>query len=234
MAIYKIPAQKLHREFKKKLKNATTVLDIGCGIQPQEFLECNIHICCEPYEEYVQKLLDKSKSIPDKEFIVIKAVWGKVVDLIPPKSVDTIFIVDVIEHLDKGEAKKLLDKTVKIARKQVAIFTPLGFMPQHHEDGKDAWGLNGASWQEHKSGWYPEDFGSGWDFFVSEVYHTHDNLGKKLDTTYGAFWALHTVEYKSEKQNLLVYKINKLFNKICSNLKLMLYKLKMVVYGKKN
>jgi len=58
----------------------------------------------------------------------------------------------VIEHLDKTEAEILLKQTEKIARVQIAIFTPLGFMPQHHDNGKDAWGMNDATWQEHRSG----------------------------------------------------------------------------------
>jgi hypothetical protein len=123
---------------------------------------------------------------------VIKAGWQEVVNLFPAKSVDTIFLCDVIEHLSKEEGRRLLDLTIPLARKQIAIFTPLGFMEQWHPDGKDAWGLNGGSWQEHKSGWEPSDFDSSWQFMVSECFHGSNNLGQLLPKPHGAFWALRT------------------------------------------
>jgi hypothetical protein len=118
--------------------------------------------------------------------------WHEAVNFFPEKSVDTVFLVDVIEHLEKEEGRNLLALTEKIARKQVVVFTPLGFMPQHHEDGKDAWGLNGADWQEHKSGWLPEDFSEDWQFFIAKEFHLIDNLLQPLEKPYGAFWAIKT------------------------------------------
>ncbi len=35
------------------------VLDIGCGIRPQEFFKPEVHICCEPCDEYVRVLQNK-------------------------------------------------------------------------------------------------------------------------------------------------------------------------------
>ena len=92
----------------------------------------------------------------------------------------------MIEHLEKSEGKELLARTEDIAREQVVIFTPLGFMPQHHENSKDAWGLNGADWQEHKSGWFPEDFqGEFWQVFASKSYHF-----RPQQKPFGAMWAI--------------------------------------------
>jgi hypothetical protein len=183
---------------KKAVNHIRTVdiaLDIGCGIMPQNFIVPLLHICCEPYDEYLDYLSRKIKLPENKgrDYLVLKMGWQDVVKYFPLKSVDTIFLVDVIEHLDKDEGKKLLLATQEIARHQVVVFTPLGFMPQEHHDGIDAWGLSGAAWQEHKSGWLPEDFeGDGWKFFASKEFHTTDNLGSPLKKIYGAFWAIKT------------------------------------------
>jgi hypothetical protein len=169
------------------------VLDIGCGIMPQNYIKPLTHICCEPFIEYVSHLQQKLAALEqrDRTYVVLNMGWNDAVRYFPPKSVDTVFLVDVVEHLEKEEGCKLLALTEAIARKQVVIFTPLGFMPQHH-DGKDAWGLNGADWQEHKSGWLPEDFGDGWQVFAAKKFHVVDSLSRPLETPYGALWAIKT------------------------------------------
>lgn len=177
----------------RQLKPANTVLDIGCGIQPQRYLRPAVHICCEPFRQYVDHLQDKIANEHDRNWVVLNATWGEATRIFPPRSVDTVMLVDVIEHLEKEEALELLRATEAIPRSQLAIFTPLGFLPQEHTDGKDAWGLDGAAWQEHKSGWQPEDFGEGWEIFVTKVFHTADNLGRPFETPFGAMWAIKTV-----------------------------------------
>lgn len=175
------------------MKPAEVLLDIGCGIVPQNYVRPRVHICCEPYGEYVEHLQKKIADMAqkDRHYVVVNMGWHEAVRYFPEKSVDTVILVDVIEHLEKEEGRKLLQATEKVARRQVIVFTPLGFMPQHHGDGKDAWGLNGGDWQEHKSGWMPEDFqGEEWQFVATREFHTEDSLGRPLDTTYGAFWAI--------------------------------------------
>lgn len=77
--------------------------------------------------------------------------WKDVVKIFPCTSVDTVLLVDVIEHLEKEEALDLLSKTFSIASQQVVVFTPLGFFEQDNTDGIDAWGLHGGEWQTHRS-----------------------------------------------------------------------------------
>ncbi|TWJ18862.1 glycosyltransferase [Geobacter argillaceus] len=176
-----------------KLKPADVVLDIGCGIRPQNYILPRIHICCEPFEQYLKVLKEKVQNDTSREYKFVSADWEKVLEIFPDKSVDTVFLVDIIEHLPKGESLKLLKDTERIARNQIAVFTTLGFIPQHHPDGKDAWGLDGGAWQEHKSGWEPEDFGADWDILVSPDFHQYDNMGKKYDVLHGAIWAIKTI-----------------------------------------
>lgn len=195
-------AEELIDEIEGNIYSATTVLDIGCGIMPQRYMKPLIHVCCEPCTEYVQKLQENLKNKHDRNYLFLNASWQDVIRLFPPRSVDTVFLLDVIEHLNKSEVKKLIKKTERIARKQVIIFTTLGFVPQHHEDGRDAWGLSGGKWQEHKSGWYPEDFDQTWKTFASRRYHYVDNLGKPFKKPYGALGAIKNIDPGNSPYNV--------------------------------
>ncbi len=179
----------------EKINKVDIVLDIGCGIMPQMYVRPLVHICCEPFAQYVQHLGNKTKDALDRQYFVIKAGWREAVEKIPHRSVDSIFLIDVVEHLEKEEGLRLLKLTEVIARRQIVLFTPLGFMPQEHPNGKDAWGLEGGAWQEHKSGWLPEDFDESWNIYVSEDFHNHDNLGRRLKKPFGVFWAVKNIHY---------------------------------------
>ena len=188
------PKEDLMREARLRFEEPDVMLDIGCGIMPQGDLVPLVHICVEPYEEYVDVLRAKTREASDRSYVILQATWAEALKVLPAKSVDTVILADVIEHLEKAEAGELLRQTEAIARRQILIFTPLGFMPQCHPDGVDAWGLGGAQWQEHRSGWTPEDFGAGWEFIGSKEYYFEDNLGRPLIKPYGAFWAIRTFD----------------------------------------
>ncbi len=123
-------------------------------------------------------------------------------------------MIDVVEHLEKEEGLRLLCLTERIARRQIVLFTPLGFMPQEHLDGKDAWGLEGGRWQEHKSGWLPEDFGESWDIYASEEYHLHDNMGMPLEKPFGVFWAIKNICPTERNDNKVVANPVSIFNDV--------------------
>lgn len=177
---------------------ARVLVDIGCGIVPQTYVKSLVHVCCEPFLEYVSLLRSNLNPIKNTVYIIEQMTWRDVVEHFPEKSVDTVILVDVIEHLEKEEGADLLRKTENIARNQVIIHTPLGFLPQYHPDGKDIWGLNGGAWQEHKSGWLPEDFeGDGWNFYICNEYHFTDNMGNALEKPFGVFWAIKNCKQHS-------------------------------------
>ena len=190
----------------EKIENVGIVLDIGCGIKPQNYILPRVHICCEPFEEYRNVLQNIATQQTDRNFVVLNCDWREAIKVFPPKSVDTIFLLDVVEHLDKEEGEELLRITESISRRQIIIFTPLGYMPQEHPDGIDAWGLNGGSWQEHKSGWLPQDFDDSWHIFACKEFHFADHNGKPFDTPYGAFWAIKSINkdtYNCKQTNVL-------------------------------
>lgn len=178
----------------RKIKPVNVILDIGCGIYPQKYIKPAIHICCDPHKEYLEHFRKSDRYKRDAHFVLINASWQQSVQLFPSRSVDSVFLLDVIEHLPKAEGRTLLRKSESIARKQVIIFTPLGFIPQEHRDGKDAWGLHGGVYQEHRSGWFPKDFDGTWTIYGAKRYHFEDNMGKLYSKPYGAFWAIKNIK----------------------------------------
>ena len=61
---------------------------------------------------------------------------------------DLALFIEVIEHLEKGEAWAVLEQLFRRARR-VLVTTPLGFRPQE---------IPGMPYESHRSGWYPWEF----------------------------------------------------------------------------
>ena len=193
-----------------QIKKVDVVLDIGCGIIPQEYIKPKVHICCDPFIQYLECLRNNVDNGKDRSYVFINAGWSEVIKIFPEKSVDSIFVLDVVEHLDKNEGMNLLRETEKIAREQIIVFTPLGFLPQKHKDGKDAWGLEGSEWQEHKSGWLPEDFDDKWEIYAAKEFHYESDVYVKFPEPYGAFFAIKNI--KGNKELPLTSIITPVFN----------------------
>lgn len=192
------------------LKPSNTLLDIGCGIVPHAYVHHNVYIACEPFEEYVSILRKNMEELAsavylDSCVIILNEDWKSMLEKYENYSVDSVYLIDVIEHLPKNEGRSLLMKTEKMAKKQIVIFTPLEYIEQKTLPGKkDAWGLNGADWQEHKSVWTPSDFnGDDWTFVVCKDYHEKNNIGEVLDKPVGAFWAIKNIKENNGRNDIL-------------------------------
>lgn len=168
-------------------KSAQIVLDIGCGIRPQTLFVPQVHICADPHKEYLEHLPLSN----DRVWILLNCDWAQALQVLF-SPIDTVFLLDVIEHLDKAEGLWLLSLTQERVRKQIIIYTPHGYLEQKHPDGKDAWGFNGGKWQEHKSGWTTEDFGAGWVTNVLGGIIRADNKGTPLSPPRDALEAVFT------------------------------------------
>lgn len=188
--VIKVTRETLFNSAKFFMRNCDVLLDIGPGIRPFDLIQSRLQICVEPCQEYIEhyELMAKKGKVKDRIFL--NKDWEQITDILPEQSVDSIVLMDVIEHLPKEDGKRLLTKSEKIARNQVIIFTPLGFMPQCHPDGIDAWGLGGGKFQEHKSGWLPSDFDDRYLVLVADDYHKLDHAGVPFETPYGAFFAI--------------------------------------------
>ena len=182
--------QIVDRVARLNINSVDRILEIGCGLFPQNIIKPNTHVCCEPYHEYRDLLARKESE--SSRLTILAADWKRAVELVTPGTIDSVFLIDVVEHLEKEESLALLALTENLVKEQIIVFTPLGFMPQTHHDGIDAWGLKGGSWQEHKSGWTPEDFGDDWKFYICDRYHYYDHDGVRFEEPYGAMWAIYT------------------------------------------
>ena len=192
------------------LKSSNVLLDIGCGIVPHAYVHHNVYIACEPFIDYVNVLnknIDECNGTVylDSCMFVLNEDWKSYLDKYEDYAVDTVYLIDVIEHLTKTEGKELLRRTERIAQKQIVIFTPLEYIEQKTLPGeKDAWGMNGVKYQEHKSVWTPDDFeDDGWNFVVCKEYHRTNNIGEVLDKPVGAFWAFKNIKSSTDIKSIL-------------------------------
>ena len=189
-----LDSEKVTSEAVKKAIPSKIVLDVGAGIRPQQFFTPAIHIIVEPFLPYITKLRETAPPISISHRVYLNSLWSDAMKLLPDKSVDTVFAIDVIEHLDKENGHLFLAEAERVARCQIIIFTPLGMYPQSYEKNKtDRWGMQGGYWQSHRSGWEPSEFKDGWDVLACKDFHLVDQHDNKLDEPQGAFWAMKTV-----------------------------------------
>jgi glycosyltransferase involved in cell wall biosynthesis/2-polyprenyl-3-methyl-5-hydroxy-6-metoxy-1,4-benzoquinol methylase len=174
---------------KKEIKQTEVVADIGCGIVPMNYFRPKLHIMIEPWSEYTDILAYRHSG--DKTVLILKLKALEALQGLASNSVDSIFMLDVIEHIEKEEGYQVIKECERVARQQVIIFTPLGFMFQIVEEGgKDGWGLSGGHLQDHLSGWLPEDFSKDWTFYICKGFHKVDHLSRDLSIPHGAFFAI--------------------------------------------
>lgn len=184
--------QALENAASEAIAHTEVVLDIGCGIRPMTRFEPKVHLCLEPFEAYTKILQRRFARVPGVIPLHVGALEG--LTLLPDRSVDSIFLLDVIEHMPKDYGLDVLRHCVRVARRQIVVATPLGFMPQVHEAGEmDGWGVSHNKLQDHLSGWEPGDFGDGWRFLVCNEYHTIDAKGHPLEKPYGSFYAIRDI-----------------------------------------
>lgn len=127
-------------------KGGLEVLDLGCGAgaagevlnskKQHQFTGVDL------YEPYLKICRDKG--------YYKKAIKGDIAKLsYKDRSFDVVFLFQVIEHLDKKAAEKIIGRAVKIARKAVIVSVPNGVCHQEEYDGNIH--------HRHLSVWTPAD-----------------------------------------------------------------------------
>lgn len=164
------------------------VLDVGPGIVPQRYVVPSVHICVEPHRPYLERLRMEH---PEPRYVLLNSAWGESMRLLLDDSVDTVFALDFIEHLEKDAGRDFLAEAERVARRQIVVYTPLGFYRQdyHGPEAADRWGMDGGWWQTHRSGWELEDF-AGWEIVVCSDWHTVDEFEQPLEVPCGALWGV--------------------------------------------
>ncbi len=187
-----------------RIQDVDVVLDLGPGIRPQSFVKPSVHICVDAHRPYLERL--KRESVDDPRYVLINASWDQVIGMLPDKSVDTVFALDFIEHLEKQEGLRMLGEAARVARRQIVVYTPHGFFPQSYDDRRkpDRWGMDGGYWQTHRSGWAPEDFGEEWDVVIGRDYILLDQDNRPMDRPMAALWAFRTLGPASGRRSLVL------------------------------
>ena len=136
------------RFLEKKIRNCDTILDLGCGYQSpigliknKKFTSVGVDI----FEKYID--ISRKKKIHDN---YITCNFMDIDNFVAPKSFDCVILLEVIEHLDKIDAIKLLKKIENIAIKRIIISSPNGFLSQEM--------YHNNIYQIHKSGWNQKFF----------------------------------------------------------------------------
>lgn len=123
----------------RELKGCDRVLDLGCGRGSSlQYYQAKFSVGVD----YSMPYLLESKRKGIHKFYV-RADLNNIE--FKPGSFDAVLLLDVIEHLDKESALKLLDKAIEIARKKIIIISPNGYLAQCQFEENEL--------QVHKSGW---------------------------------------------------------------------------------
>ncbi|AFQ42408.1 methyltransferase family protein [Desulfosporosinus meridiei DSM 13257] len=161
-----------HKDFlnviNELLSDSNTVLDVGCGVgETLEKISCPIKIGVDAHRPYLENARASEK------FIKLNFRAERLRELFLPKSIDSVTMIDVIEHFEKEDALDVLSQVEEIATKRVVIFTPRGFFRQLDIDH---YNLGGESFQRHRSGWEVEDFEKlGYNTVIFSKFHDHSN-----------------------------------------------------------
>lgn len=124
-----------------------SLLDVGCGdgrmvralLKGKKLFTIGVDIHapslrkCQEYETHDGYILCDTQRLPLKS-----------------GSFDIVLAVEVLEHLEKEEGRKLIKEWEEIACRQVIVTTPVGVC--------EVRAINDSPYDEHKSSWYPAEF----------------------------------------------------------------------------
>ncbi len=127
-----------------RIRETDYILDLGCGIMPATGPLTEHHVGVDCYQPYLDRVGEPCvlATLPDGA--------GQFGD----RHYDVVLMLDVIEHLDKPAAMRLIAHAERIASREVILFTPDGFCPQ---DGFNSWGLGVNPAQAHRCGFTYEE-----------------------------------------------------------------------------
>lgn len=126
-----------------------TVLDVGCGVSlKSQYIDAELRVGVDIYRPFLMHVESK---VP---CALVNADALDIGKLFLPKSFDLVLIIDIVEHLEKSDAFRLLDLAEEIARIAVIVETPQGYVPQN----MDIWGHDGHTYQTHRCSWETNEF----------------------------------------------------------------------------
>lgn len=168
---------------RNSMENISVLLDLGTGIRPNFYIGQETTICVELFDGYLKHL---KNSMTNTKVVVVKDDILAFLERQPSRSIDSIVVTDLIEHLSREFGLKLIKELKRVVNVQALVVTPKGFLPQHVGEGKDeGWGFFGNELQNHVSGWDVDDF-QGWAILEAPEYYLD------IGFTAGVFGAIFT------------------------------------------
>ena len=129
---------------KKETSNMDSTLDLGCGTGRWiKFVNIKNYLGVDAYGSYM-KMLKLTHNV------IIHDIRD--LSLFSDKSFDCVMAIDVIEHLEKEDAFKLIREMERIARKKIIIHVPDGFVYQDPNDKRVLDDMGPSIYQEHLCG----------------------------------------------------------------------------------
>jgi hypothetical protein len=109
----------------------------------------------------------------DGQYVLLNLPAERLSEVLLEKSVDSVTLIDVIEHFEKKMGYEVLRQAEKIADRKIIVFTPRGYFKQKEVDH---YGLGGEKFQRHRSGWDVEDFEQlGYNITLFRGFHDAGN-----------------------------------------------------------
>jgi hypothetical protein len=134
----------LLQELRRNLEGCETILDVGCGeSSPMRFLAAGRLVGIDGYAPALERA--QQRRTHDEYILGDVRLAG---EILKGRVFDAVVALDLIEHLPKTDGLQMLASMERLARKQVIVFTPNGFVSQRSQNG---------DLQEHLSGWTPDE-----------------------------------------------------------------------------
>lgn len=140
-----------------------SVLDVACGLSlKSQHVPCLVRVGFDLHRPYLEKAREQAGGI---RWIPVQGDVTKISEVFLPNSFDLVLALDIIEHVEKDQALKLLADLEEIAKVAVILETPNGLLPQN----MDILGFGQHHLQTHRCGFEKEELEElGYQVFVRD------------------------------------------------------------------
>lgn len=158
-----------------------TVLNLGAGIcgspisEQLHFLPCHRIIHVEKFEPYMSQLRTMPFAAEHVEFHEVDIM--DYINSPQMPTVDIALMIDVLEHLPRTDAERVLQVLMKKVRRRILIWVPLGECPIEP--------IHDNPFQVHLSTWYPDD-----PLFAGHTVENFEKFHEHLDPPADAGWVM--------------------------------------------